>query len=87
MNIIIDENNLQIIKKNCNQKGKKTLKKKLIIENSFVKNQKPKKLRIIKCSKSTSKFILEKNKIDYEINGKLVDELFLLKNKSKLQYK
>ena len=83
MNVITDENNVQIIKKNCNSKGKKTLKKKLIIDYNAIKSQKPKKLRIIKCSKETSKFILEKNQIDFEINGKLVDELFLLKNISK----
>ena len=84
MSIIINENKYQIFKTTCNQKEKKSLYKDSIIKYSTIKRKKTNKLKIIKCSKSTHKIILKNNQIDFEINGKLVDELFKLKNKSKV---
>jgi CRISPR/Cas system CMR subunit Cmr6 (Cas7 group RAMP superfamily) len=84
MSIIINENKFQILKKTCNKKEKKSLFKDSIIKYPTIKRKKPNKLKIIKCSTSTPKIILKNNQIDFEINGKLVDELFKLKNKSKI---
>ena len=84
MSIIINENKFQILKKTCNKKEKKSLFKDSIVECPTIKRKKPNKLKIIKCSTSTPKIILKNNQIDFEINGKLVDELFKLKNKSKI---
>ena len=84
MSIIINENKFQILKKTFNKKEKKLLFKDSIIKYPTIKRKKQNKLKIIKCSTSTPKIILKNNQIDFEINGKLVDELFKLKNKSKI---
>ena len=84
MSIIINENKFQILKKTCNKKEKKSLFKDSIIKYPTIKRKKPNKLKIIKCSTSTPKIIRKNNQIDFEINRKLVDELFKLKNKSKI---